>query len=114
MLFRSVSVDMETGLVNLADDSLCQKARSNWKTAPAEGDVFKFAMGSLVGKKKRGRPRKDPVEAPKPVVVGTDGQPVKKKRGRPPGSKNRSKAEIRAAKVAAVAARAARRSRVRA
>ena len=109
--YRVQSIDMTTGNVWLFDDSLCQHAGTNWKTAPRTGDVFKFAMGNVVSKKKRGRPRKNPIEAPKPVVLGEDGKPVKKKRGRPPGSKNRPKSEIKAEKAAKVAAKVSKKKK---
>ena len=105
--FRVKSVDMETGLVHLHDEVLVQNATDNWKSGVASGQVYKFAMGTSVStKKKRGRPRKDPVEA-----ASAEAQPPgeKKRRGRPKGSKNRSKDEIRAAKAAKTAAKSAKK-----
>jgi len=100
-------VDMETGKVRLFDESLIQHATDNWKAGLAAGQVYKFAMGSgVTTKRKRGRPRKNPV-AP-PVDAAPPGE--KKKRGRPKGSKNRSREEVKAEKVAAAAARAAKKS----
>lgn len=84
------------GNMSLWDESLNQWAMDNWMTGPAKGNVYKMATtGALVTtKRKRGRPRKNPVEAPKPLVVGPDGAPVKRGRGRPKGSKNRAKEVI--------------------
>jgi len=53
-------------------------------------------------KKKRGRPRKNPVEDVKEV----DPNAPKRGRGRPKGAKNRSKEEIKAEKEAKKAERA--------
>lgn len=111
--YRVVSIEEDTGNVWLYDESLMQNAGTNWKSAPARGDVFKFAGSSMITtKKKRGRPRKAPVDAPaKPVELGPDGKPVKRKRGRPPGSKNRPKEEIKADKAAKAAERGAKLKR---
>lgn len=110
--FRVKSVDMETGLVALYDEVLVQNAYDNWKTGVETGQVYKFATGTPVSsKKKRGRPRKDVIGAEaKPVELGPDGKPIKRRRGRPPGAKNRSKDEIRAEKMERSAARAARKA----
>jgi len=43
-----------------------------------------------IGAKKRGRPKKNPTVETKPVETDANGQPIKKKRGRPPGVKNKS------------------------
>ncbi|NDE17815.1 hypothetical protein EBZ80_23100 [bacterium] len=67
-----------------------------------------------IGKRKRGRPRKNPTGAPepgKPVQLGPDGTPVAKKRGRPAGTKNRSKDVIRAEKKAKLEKRAVRKTK---
>ena len=78
---------------------------SNYITGTKAGYRFKLpnAKGMSIGKRKRGRPRKNPTGAPeltKPVELDSNGQPVKKKRGRPAGTKNRPKDVIRAEKKA--------------
>jgi hypothetical protein len=108
--YRVLELDEASGAMKLYDESLCQFARDNYRYGSAHGFVYKLAMGVVVAtKKKRGRPRKAPVEAP------TVAAPTEKKRGRgrPPGSKNRPKAEIReekAAKRKAAAVKAAKKT----
>jgi len=103
--YRVVRMDEFTGRLHLFDEQLDQNAIMNWKEGLRHGTVFKLAMGHAVStKKKRGRPRKEPiggVEEPKP-----EGE--KRGRGRPKGAKNRSKDEIKAEKEAKKAARAKR------
>lgn len=100
-------VDEATGRLSLWDDFLQQWASDNFIAGPKNGQVYKVALSRSVStKKKRGRPRKNPVAAPSPAPVGPDGAPVKKRRGRPAGSKNRPKEEIRAEREAKRAARA--------
>lgn len=107
--YMVVGINTENGNLDLFDESLCQSAMSNWKSGLRRGFVFKLARGNQVAtKKKRGRPRKNPIvdeTEVKAAPVGADGQPVKKKRGRPPGSKNRDKATIKAEKKAKMAQR---------
>ena len=101
--YKVLTVDMATGYMRLSDEGFLQYARDNWKIGPKHGSVYKLAQGKItVSHKKRGRPRKDPVEdSVKPAVqLGPDGQPIKKKRGRPAGAKNRSREEIVAEKTA--------------
>lgn len=105
--YRVMSIDGVTGRLDLYDDSFLQFAIDNWKTGMRNGQVYKLAAGNTVTtKRKRGRPRKNPVEA---VAAAPKGEPEKKKRGRPKGSKNRPKEEIRAERVAKAASRAAKR-----
>lgn len=106
--YRVDRIDEASGNVWLFDLDLGQHAGDNFRSGPRGGNVYKFAAGTSIAKKKRGRPRKNPVEEPKPPEKGPDGAPVKKKRGRPPGVKNRSKGEIRAEKAQKDAARAAK------
>lgn len=102
------SVDMVTGRMELFDETLMQHARDNWIEGLKIGQVYKLTTNvrADVGKRKRGRPRKNPAApAVAPAVPGE-----KKKRGRPAGSKNRSKdviAEERRVKKAAKAAKVA-------
>lgn len=98
--YRIKRVD-PNGDMSLWDESLNQWAMDNWKTGPLKGQVYKLATvgTNVTTKRKRGRPRKNPVDAPKPVVVGPDGAPVKRGRGRPKGSKNRAKDVIAAEKA---------------
>lgn len=108
------SVDEVTGVIRLWDEAFQQWGMDNYIKGPTYGQVYKAATGRTVTtKKKRGRPRKNPVEEPKPVQLGPDGKPVKKKRGRPPGSKNRPKEEIREEKIAKAAKRAAKKGKPR-
>ena len=95
--YRVIEMDDTTGRMRLYDEALCQFASDNWRTGSTAGSVYKLAMGVVVGtKKRRGRPRKAPVEAPPQAVPSPE---VKRSRGRPKGSKNRSKDEIRAEKA---------------
>lgn len=99
--YRVKRIDEGTGVMSLWDESMAQWATDNFIAGPINGQVYKLAgRASVSTKKKRGRPRKNPIEEPKPVVMGADGKPVKKKRGRPAGSKNRPKEEIKAEKAA--------------
>lgn len=106
-------IDDETGDLKLWNADLMQHAMANFRTGPARGDVYKLfpkENGSLViGKRKRGRPKKDrSAESPKstPAAANSSTAPAnstpgqKRKRGRPPGSKNRPKAEIAAERLA--------------
>jgi hypothetical protein len=97
------SVDEATGVVTLWDEDLYRNSTTNYITGAKAGYRFKLATakGAAIGSKRRGRPRKNPVPVePKPVVLGPDGQPVKKKRGRPAGAKNRDRSVIVAEKAA--------------
>lgn len=99
------NVDGFTGDLVLMDTDLHQQAGSNYITGLKHGYRFKLpnSKGMSIGKRKRGRPRKNPTGAPepvKPVQLGPDGKPLAKKRGRPAGTKNRSKDLIRAEKKA--------------
>lgn len=110
------SIDAATGGLVLWDDDLHRDASSNYIEGLKVGYRFKLPniKGLSIGKKKRGRPKKNPtlapVEAP-PVVLGPDGQPVKKKRGRPAGSKNRDRATIAAEKRAKLEKKKQRRTK---
>jgi hypothetical protein len=92
------TIDGVTGNLMLWDDAGKCHAMSNYLTAPKVGYRFKVppAKGGLqIQGRKRGRPRKVvPLGQEKPaapVQLDENGQPVKKKRGRPPGTKNRPK-----------------------
>lgn len=94
--YRVEAVDLDTGKVNLWDESLSQYATDNWKHGVRVGQVYKLSLGRLVTtKRKRGRPRKT-VATPVPAVTTKPGE--KKKRGRPKGVKNRAKEVIHAEK----------------
>jgi len=113
--YMVMGINTENGNLNLFDESLCQSAMSNWKSGLRHGFVFKLARGNEVAtKRKRGRPRKNPIEdltEVKAAPVGEDGKPVKKKRGRPPGAKNRDRDTIRAEKKAKMAQREERKAK---
>jgi hypothetical protein len=105
--YRVQSVDPQFGTLKLWDEVIGQFAMDNFKKGPTYGQIYKMAGRSTVSpQKKRGRPRKNPL--PEPRKDG-DPVPVKKKRGRPPGSKNRNKDVIRAEKAAKKAAKKSRR-----
>jgi hypothetical protein len=89
------SIDDETGDLRLWNPDLSQFALGNFRTGPARGDDYRLADGSgpVVGKRKRGRPRKRPVH-----LVAQQGE-KKRGRGRPKGSKNRPKDVIKAEKA---------------
>lgn len=99
------SVDGVTGDMSLFDPNICQSAMSNYITGMKQGYRFKLpnAKGVSIGQRRRGRPKKNPTGAPAPaaaIQLDPNGQPIKKKRGRPPGSKNRDRAVIVAEKKA--------------
>lgn len=108
--YRVVSIDPVTGRLELYDDSLGQMALDNWKHGMSIGQLYKLVDGVAVAtRRKRGRPRKNPLAPPAKPALGPDGKPVKKKRGRPAGSKNRSKDAIREERAARRTARAAKK-----
>jgi hypothetical protein len=105
--YKVIDIDAFTGKMHLYDESLNQNAVDNWKTGIKSGNVYKLAMGNAVTtKKKRGRPRKNPIEAPKLV----DPTVPKRGRGRPKGVKNRAKDVIAAEKAAASIVKAAKKA----
>lgn len=86
-------IDDETGELRLWNADLNQHARGNFITGPVRGDVYMLAHAKgEIGKKKRGRPRKNPIG--KPVAEKVKGAG----RGRPPGSKNRPREVVQAEK----------------
>jgi hypothetical protein len=92
--YTVVGINHDNGNLDLFDEVLAQSALSNYTHGPARGFVFKLAKGNVVAtKKKRGRPRKNPLSdeslPPPPPPTDEHGNPIKKRRGRPPGSKNR-------------------------
>jgi hypothetical protein len=98
------SIDTASGNVNLWDDDLGRFAATNYIEGLKVGYRFKLPAGRTgIGRRQRGRPRKNPTGAPeanKKIELGPDGLPIKKRRGRPAGSKNRPKELIRAEKKA--------------
>ena len=115
--YTVVSIDTETGKLDLFDDTLCQSALSNYRQGLDRGYIFKLARGNSVAtKKKRGRPRKNTIEDRtdiKATPTTPDGQPIKKKRGRPPGTKNRDRETIKLEKKAKLSLRSERKARRR-
>jgi hypothetical protein len=112
------TIDGVTGNIVLWDDAGKCYAMSNYLTAPKKGYRFKVppAKGGLtIGGRKRGRPRKVvPVGQEKPVVevvLDENGQPVKKKRGRPAGTKNRPKEVVAAERRAKAKLKADKKSK---
>ncbi len=99
------SLNVNTGDMLLFDESLHQSAMSNYIEGLKKGFVFKLSRGNQIStKKKRGRPRKNPivdkVAQAELAAQNNDGVQIKRKRGRPPGTKNRDKATIKAEKKA--------------
>lgn len=99
------SIDPVSGVLQLWNPDLYQAALANFRLGLANGFKFKLASsrGNSIGKKKRGRPRKNP-------LPDTTAAPVpaseKKGRGRPKGVKNRSKDVIIAERKAKAAEQA--------
>lgn len=111
--YTITNVNLATGFVGLWDDDLHRAASTNFIEGVKCGYRFKLTTrkGMQIGKRKRGRPRKNPTDAPelaKPVELGPDGQPIKKRRGRPAGVKNRPKDVIVAEKKAKISKRKAK------
>lgn len=111
--YTITNVNLATGFVGLWDDDLHRTASTNFIEGVKCGYRFKLTTrkGMQIGKRKRGRPRKNPTDAPelaKPVELGPDGQPIKKRRGRPAGVKNRPKDVIVAEKKAKISKRKAK------
>lgn len=106
-MYTVETIDGVTGNLMLWDDEGKCHAMSNYLTAPRRGYKFKVppAKGGLqIQGRKRGRPRKlVPIGQEKPaelVQLDENGQPIKKKRGRPAGSKNRPRDVVQAEKRA--------------
>jgi hypothetical protein len=103
------TIDAANGDLALWDDDLGRSAMSNFIQGIKFGYRFKLPAGRVgIGHRKRGRPRKNPTGVPeekKPVQFDANGVPIPKKRGRPPGSKNRDRDVIMAEKKAKLEAR---------
>lgn len=110
--YRVLGVDQSSGGVRLYEEVLNQYASTNFKEAIAVGYVFKFASGNVVStKKKRGRPRKNPViDVVEKATETTAVVGEKRGRGRPKGVKNRPKDVIKEEKKAKAALRAAKKT----
>ena len=117
--YQVKGIDLATGKLSLWDEAMNQWAVDNFIKGAQHGQVYKIANGvRMTTRKKRGRPRKAPIgsEVKKAVELDAAGNPIKKRRGRPAGVKNRSREEIVAdkeAKRAEKAERAARKARMR-
>lgn len=102
------SIDGVTGTLHLWDDDGKCYAMSNYITGTAAGFKFKVppAKGNMpTSQRRRGRPRKvipAGQEKPSEPSLDAEGKPIKKKRGRPPGVKNRPKDVIVAERRAKV------------
>jgi hypothetical protein len=103
------TINAANGDLGLWDDDLGRSAMSNFIQGTKLGYRFKLPAGRVgIGQRKRGRPKKNPTGVPeeaKPVQLDANGQPIKKKRGRPPGSKTRDRDVIMAEKKAKLEAR---------
>jgi hypothetical protein len=83
------NIDDETGDMKLWDPERNHWSLWNYISGTAKGDVVKLAPAkNVIGAKRRGRPRKHILPETKEVHDGP------KRRGRPPGSKNRPREEI--------------------
>lgn len=89
-------INDDNGDLKLWNPDLLQFALGNFIKGPARGDDYRLAVAGTptVGKRKRGRPRKNPVQR-----VAQAGE-KKRGRGRPAGSKNRDKDVIKEEKIA--------------
>lgn len=110
------SVDCATGELRLWDTDAARDTVSNYIDGISRGYRFKLPTrrDMEIGKRKRGRPKKNPTGIPeqaKPVELDAEGKPVIKKRGRPKGSKNRDKAIIKAEKKAKLEARKVKKAK---
>lgn len=110
--YKVASIDHSTGNMRLWDESLGQWAMDNYINGPLAGYVYKMANGILpmMVKGRRGRPRKNISEPKEAPLTDADGNVIKKKRGRPAGSKNRPGDVVRAEKEARKAERAQKRA----
>lgn len=97
--YTIVSIDEASGDLKLWDDDLCRAALTNYVSGMKAGYRFKLPnkRNMEIGKKRRGRPRKNPVAAGEPKAAPVDGV---KRRGRPAGTKNRPRDVIAAEKKA--------------
>lgn len=103
-------VDRDRGILRLFNDEFQQHGTDSFVAGLAAGQVYKLAPKD--GSRWDVAPkRKKVVVAPAQPVVNEHGTPVKKKRGRPPGAKNRSREEIAAEKAEKKARKAARLAR---
>lgn len=97
-------IDGATGQITLHDPEFLRMEITNIVQALAAGQRFKLPaakMSNLTLKRKRGRPRKNPIvpAPPKAAMAPTTEAPAKRGRGRPKGSKNRPKDVIVAEKA---------------
>jgi hypothetical protein len=116
--YTVLNINYENGNLDLFDEVLAQSALSSYTRGPDRGFIFKLAKGNVVAtKKKRGRPRKNPLAdeslPPPPPPTDEHGNPIKKRRGRPPGTKNRDRETIKLEKKAKMSLRSERKARRR-
>jgi len=105
------SVDPVSGVLQLWNADLRQAAMSNFILGTQNGFIFKLASlrGNSVGKRQRGRPRKNTEKVATIVKAEPQADGEKKRRGRPKGIKNRSKEVIAAERKAKAVERAEKR-----
>ena len=110
--YTIISIDEATGHLKLWDDDLQRNAATNYIDGVKAGYKFKLPTrkGMQIGKKKRGRPKKNPTDAPT-VEAAKPSSDGPKKRGRPAGSKNRDREVIAAEKKAKVEKKKAKRKK---
>jgi hypothetical protein len=88
-------IDYETGIIRLWNPHRSQYAQHNFRATDCAmklpGKDRKWVPGAPDGMMTRKRGRRTSLKklATKPVVMGPDGLPMKRKRGRPPGAKNK-------------------------
>ena len=102
------SIDGVTGTLRLWDDEEKCHAMTNYITGFAAGFKFKVPPsrgGMPSSQRRRGRPRKSPPPGTTGASPASGGEPVKRGRGRPPGTKNRPHDVVAAEKRAKAEAR---------
>lgn len=95
------SINADNGDIGLLDTDVRQMFYSNFVKGPSRGYRFKLVPKTTVNgrvalTKRRGRPRKGPEKIAKPVELDANGKPIKRKRGRPKGTKNRPRDVVKA------------------
>lgn len=98
--YTVMTLDTFSGRLGLYDEAVSQFASANFIRDIRSGNVFKLADGHTVStKKKRGRPRKGPLltAAEMAAAAAVTAATPKRRRGRPPGVKNKVKTPAAAA-----------------
>lgn len=107
-IYKVTSIDLATGNVRLYDEDNMQSAMANFITGPRHGWRFKIPVKDL-SLHKREAPSQPTQVTQKSNPERTDGSSESKRRGRPKGSKNRSRAEVSAEKAQKLALKRAKK-----